>query len=263
VQQRQRQKRRRPQPNLKKHLRILKHIAILIVTVFALYYFSQSSFFSLQRIEVQGIVHLKPNQVNQESGLNIGANIFKLDLAQAQRRLLAHPLIEQVELQRHYPHSVVIRLVERQPRAVLLAGSVLMVIDHEGYCIDRTNNLATYSLPIITGIRPDRTGLGQQVSSNQNLVPVLVTINGEVENFFSEFNLSRKDLVIAYSRDGVPILLGTTDKLQEKLKLAISFVSSLSSTSDIEYVDIRAAQAPAVKYRGSGAIVKEKLLNSG
>lgn len=227
---------------------LLKGILITSFVVYALYYFSQSSFFALQRIEVRGQKHLASDEVARESGLTVGANIFRLDLDQAGQRLLTDPWIESAELRRRFPDRVEIDIVERQPAALLLTGQSWLVLDKTGFCIEQAASLRLYDLPIITGLTPDTTERGRQVSANPALSMVLSAMNLNVENFFSEVDIGNPDNLIAYSRGGIPVLLGKGQDMYSKLLTAQSLMVNIDNLGNILYIDLRSAQAPAVKY---------------
>lgn len=241
---------------------MIRFISVLILGVMAFYLFSQSPFFAVQRIEGKGLQHLSLSGLIQESGLSKGQNIFRIDTAQVRRRLTKDPLIERVEVKRLLPHTIVIEVTERQPRALFLAKDTLLVIDRAGYCLDKISAMRSYNLPVITGIKPGSTELGKRVSSNKEMMSVLAVLDPELQNFFSEFNISGKEQIIAYSRDGVPILLGSSDDLKRKLQVAVSLLENLSSPIPVEYVDVRAVNAPAIKYHQPGGTTGEKLYNT-
>lgn len=242
---------RRPRKaNLRGYVNLLKVILIAVFVVYALYYFSQSSFFFLREIEVHGQKHLASAEIGRESGLSAGMNIFQINLDQAKKRLLTNPWIESVDLRRQLPHTVQIIVKERQPSALLydIAGQHWLVLDRNGICIEGVGSLHMYSLPIITGIKPDASDPGKQVSANPLLQPVLAALDPSVENFFSEIDISNGDNLIAYTRDVVPVLLGKCQDLHSKLAVAQSLMANLNNSGTVMYVDIRSAQAPAVKY---------------
>lgn len=252
-QTRKRKKRRRGRiRDWKRYLKTLRVILILSLGTFALYYFSQSSFFELQDVRVSGQHRLSGADITKESGLGMGMNIFRLDLEQATKRLAANPLIESVELKRRFPGTVLVIVKERRPRALLLTKDSFLVIDRKGFCMDKLAAPGTLSLPIITGMDVRSAELGKQVSRDHGLELILAALDGDVQNFFSEFHLAESGEIIAYSRDGLPFLMGTADNLPEKFSLAGSITDNLYDLKAIEYVDIRAVQAPAIKYLGTG-----------
>jgi cell division protein FtsQ len=228
---------------------LFKVILIAAFVVYALYYFSQSSFFALQKIEVRGQKHLTPGEVTGQSGLSDGVNIFQVNLDQAQKRLLTDPWIAGATLRRQLPNGIEIDIEERQPSALLLAGQHWLVLDRNGVCIDNLTSPRLYSLPIITGLTPDTTEPGKQVSASPILPVVLAAIDLSVEDFFSEVDVANSASLVAYTRDGIPVLLGDTHDLHSKLLMAQSLVANLNDPGAVEYMDLRSAQAAAVKYK--------------
>ncbi len=243
-------------------IRSLKIVFVITLSILALYLFSQSPFFALQEIEGRGLQRISLSELTKESGLSKGQNLFQVDTDQVKRRLLKDPLIERAEVKRRFPRTIVIEIKERQPRALFLANDTFLVIDRKGYCLDKISSMRSYNLPIITGVRPSTTELGKKVSSSWDMVSILAALDPDVQNFFSEFNIAGKDQLIAYSREGIPILLGSSENLSQKLHVAVSFMESLNSAIPVEYVDIRAVNAPAVKYTRTGGTNGEKLYNT-
>ena len=76
-------------------------------------------------------------------------------------------------------------------------------------------------------------------------------MNLNVENFFSEVNIADPNNLIAYTRNGIPVLLGDTGNLQNKLLPAESLLVVLNNQKSVDYIDLRSAQAPAVQYKQS------------
>lgn len=256
-----RSRRRNTRLDVRSFLNVLKKVLICATGVLALYSFSQSPFFALKDIKVQGLKRLSLAEVSKVSGLSRGTNLFRIDLDLVEKRLLAHPLIEQVEARRRFPRTVLIKISEREPRALLLVNDGFLVLDKKGFCIDRlASSLGSYSLPIITGLTPDSTALGERVSRNGDLAAVLRALEAEVQPFFSEVNLADSDRITGYSREGIPILLGTSQDLLAKFRLAVSLAGSLRNGQPVEYIDLTAIQAPAVKYLENETGSKEKML---
>lgn len=241
-------------------LRRLRMILLAAFIIYACYYFSQSPFFSIQKIEVAGQKHLSATEIISGSGLHTGVNIFQVNLDQAEKRLLANPWIESVAIRRKLPQTIQIAVKERQPSAILLTDQRWLVLDRNGVCIDSVNSLRLYNLPIITGIKPDSTEPGKLASASPLLMPVLTALGLDVENFFSEVNIADGNNLVAYTRDSVPVLLGKCEGLHAKLVTAQSLMVNNSNSGTVMYVDLRSAQAPAVKYLETGNQQNEKLL---
>jgi len=234
---------------LRRYLPIIKVILIASFVVYALYFLSQTQLFALKGIDVKGQRHLSAGEVSVESGLGMGMNIFRLNLGQARKRLLADPWIVAAGLRRQLPNRVEIDIQERQPDALLLVGHSWLVIDRSGFCIESATSLRLFSLPIITGLTPDTTDPGRQVSASPVLQAVLAAMDLSVEDFFSEVDVADPNNLLAYTREGTPVMLGDSHDLHAKLLTAQSLVANINDIGDVAYMDMRSAQAPAVKYK--------------
>ncbi len=91
----------------------------------------QSPFFEVNDVEVQGTERISPETVVQRSGL-LGQRMFDADLATAQDELYRLPLVSSVKVERKWPDTVKIIVVERQPWGVWEQAGVRYTIDREG-----------------------------------------------------------------------------------------------------------------------------------
>lgn len=229
--------------------KLIRGVVLLVITVLSLYHFTRSSFFSVQQIEAHGIKHLQSEEVIRESGVAKGMNLFQVDTEKAQKRLLTDPLVDGAKVRKHLPNRVVITIQERTPVALLLAGDAFLVVDSKGYCLEKTSLIGKQRLPIITGCRHWSARPGSLASKEPALLKILEAIDSSRVDFFSEFNIADGNQIVAYSRDGTPVLLGTTEDLSQKLRQAVSIAKGLEAGEELDYIDVRTVQAPAVKYR--------------
>ncbi len=213
----------------------------------AAYYFSQSPFFALKNIETKGNVQISEDEIIKKSGFIPGANYFDVDVNLARKRLLSIPLLEEVRIERKIPDGVVIDIKERTSVALFSIQGGFVIIDKKGYCLENCSSPKNYNLPVITGVKSDTLVPGKKVSGSKHLTEVLAILGEDADHFIAEINLADENSLIVYTRQGVPVLLGTTEKIVEKLDLARSHIELLSSVEGIEYVDVRSVLAPAVK----------------
>ena len=130
-------------------------------------YIVTSPRFSVVTIDINGVHHLRPEQVMELGGLNRGANIFLTDLNEARAKLLANPWIADVTLARRLPDTLVVELQEREAAAVVALGDSYLA-SREGEIFKRLEANDPADLPIITGITPeavadDRDGVTSSV----------------------------------------------------------------------------------------------------
>ncbi|MDR9757383.1 MAG: cell division protein FtsQ/DivIB [Thermacetogeniaceae bacterium] len=252
-------KKRRVKRNPRKIIKALRNLLIITSSVLAFYYFTQSPFFALKEIEVKGNKKLPQTEIVQKSGLSLGINYFDIDTGLVAKRLSSIPVIASVEVNKKLPNRMEIVVEEREPLALYCTQDSFAVIDGQGYCIEKNVSIHDYDLPIITGLIPDLLRPGEKVSDKECLQSVLAVLGEDVQQLISEIDLAQENSLIAYTRQGIPLLLGTPDQLSEKIEMAVSYLDLLGTVEGIEYMDIRSLNAPAVKCEGKSL---EKIENS-
>jgi len=243
----------------RKIVKALRILLFITMSVLAFYYFTQSPFFALKEIDVKGNKQLPQTEIIQKSGLSLGINYFDIDTGLVAKRLSSIPVIASVDVKKSLPNRMEIVVKERKPLALCCTQDCFAVIDGQGYCIEKNVSIQDYDLPIITGLTPDLLQPGEKVSNKECLQSILAVLGEDVQQFISEIDLSREDNLIAYTRQGIPLLLGTPDQLAEKIKVAVTYLDLLGTVDGVEYLDIRSINAPAVKCEGKSL---EKIENS-
>ena len=172
-----RRKTRRKKRDWRKLVRFFRNLLLIALSILAVYYFSQSPFFALKEIEAKGNTKVTQEEIVRKSGLSPGINYFELDTHLVKKRLLSMPLVETVTVKKRLPDRVVIDIKEREALALFCAQESFVVIDGEGYCLEKCTTSKSYNLPIITGLEPDSLEPGERVSKSSHLEPVLAVLS--------------------------------------------------------------------------------------
>lgn len=115
-------------------------------------YATTSARFAVKDVVAQGFSRLSKEQVLAESGIRLGENLFKLDLALVERRLLRNPWVAQVRVARRLPSSVDIEIQEREAAALALVLGQLFLVNRQGETFKPVTPQDPTDLPLITGI---------------------------------------------------------------------------------------------------------------
>jgi len=127
----------------------------------------ENNAFAIQVIDVQTDGVLSPDEIRRWTGLRLGANLLALDLAAVKRHLELVSLINSVSVERILPHTLRIRVMEREPIAQINvarpkpAGGItmsLLYLDAQGWVMApvdaqlqaRAAPLPPESLPVIS-----------------------------------------------------------------------------------------------------------------
>jgi cell division septal protein FtsQ len=100
-------------------------VVILVALIVALHFglgfaadhlLYQNPRYTLKKIEIQpNPDHFSPRSIRQAAGLELGPNLWTLNLPQITSDLEKLSYVSSARVERHYPDKIVIRIVERQP----------------------------------------------------------------------------------------------------------------------------------------------------
>jgi len=91
-----------------------------------------SSFLTVSQVQVQGESLLTRQQILSAAQVPDGAHLAELDLAAIRSRVGALAPVRRVDVSREWPHSVLIKVTERTPVAVVEIGGTFHAMDTQG-----------------------------------------------------------------------------------------------------------------------------------
>jgi cell division protein FtsQ len=122
-------RRRLPARSYRLRLLLIAAGVILLVAgvTWALFF---SSWFTVEKVEVTGVSVLSSDDVLGAAAIRSGAPLVRLD--GVTERVAALLPVDDVTVARHWPHTVVITVVERKPVLAVPSDQGFAVYDHEG-----------------------------------------------------------------------------------------------------------------------------------
>jgi cell division protein FtsQ len=182
---------------------------------------SNSSFFQITAIKIEGCRRTTKEIVLELSGVDIHSNLLALDLQAVKERLQEHGWIEQVRVDRHWPNELAITIRERIPVAMINLGDGLHYLDRHGVIFASVQAPADLDFPVITGLagRPETemkeavaealrfiglSSRGNPALPKQNISELHVGPGGEFTLFLVDrpfpIHLGRGEMTTKYSR---------------------------------------------------------------
>lgn len=121
--------------------------------VLGTYRFAQTSpRFAVSQIVVDGLRHKSREAVIGLSSVGVGTNIFSVNTALAERKILEDPWIRQAKVERRLPGTVRIEIAEREAFALAMLGEQLLLVTRTGETFKKYEGEDPADLPIITGV---------------------------------------------------------------------------------------------------------------
>jgi cell division protein FtsQ len=109
---------------------------------------SRLDFFRLRAVEVQGARYLSPAEFVAGLGLDTTQSVW-LDLAPVERRIIAHPQVRAVEIDRRLPGTLVVRVRENLPVALVPGRGGFRALDAEGDSLPIDPSRVDVDVPIL------------------------------------------------------------------------------------------------------------------
>lgn len=239
----------------------------------AVFWLSQSSLLAVETIEVEGNRAVPAEQVLEMAApLLMGESLIRFSYDEVERGLTALPFVESVEIERDFPHTLRIRLRERQVAATLTGvDGRLRLLSTEGLVLAELDAQAQ-GYPVLAIGTACEAAVGE-IPDCQDLRIGVRFIADVPTNFNREFSdVAVKDGHIrALTRSGVLVIFGTLDDYGLKFEvlrqlLARAGVEGTPMTVDVSVPErpvTREGQEPAAPAGGAQLPADEAAAESG
>jgi cell division protein FtsQ len=188
--------------------------------------------FAIQEVNLLGGKRVSPEQAQKQAGIELGANVFALDTALAERKLLENPWISEARVTRDLPRALRVEIKEREAAALAVFAEKLYLVTGTGEPFKPLEAGDPVDFPIITGAtleglsrdRPrelDRVRVGLEVLEQYARLPLSKTQPAQ------EVHLADSgDVVLTAGKEGITFELGK-DGYRRKLLMGEQVVAEM------------------------------------
>jgi cell division protein FtsQ len=106
----------------------------------------------INNIQIEGTKRLSRDTILHQARLGQGANLLAIRPGRIEHLLMTHPWIAKAEVSRRWPHSLLIRVHERNPVALAQIGEELFYVDRQGMLFKPLSPGDPHNFPVITGL---------------------------------------------------------------------------------------------------------------
>ena len=234
--------------------RIFLVLMILTPLLFAGYFLHKSIFrsdtFIVKEIKVKGHKRLTKEGIYKIIQLPRKQRIFDVNLQNLSDRILKHPFIKDVKVQRTLPYTLSIDLVERDPFVIMAYGKKYYELDQEGVVLQELDskkiNEDSLQQPLLIGLRFMKgvVSPGRQVESHKvlkaiELMKEFVRSKVSASVKLKTINIGNvKQLVLATDKN-VKIQIGGHEFKEKLENLSLLIEEKGEKVLDARYVDLR------------------------
>ena len=202
-------------------------------------------------ITVQGINAVTKNDVLFEGQIKQPVNVLQISAGKLEERLTQDIRISSVKVWREFPFDIKVAINDRVPCAVVQGDYDYAVLDKDGVVMKTETSLKDTDLPIITGKKLGNILLGDRITDPSVLkgIKFFSSLSPAGFRLFSEINVGQANNLIAYTRDGLALRLGTGKDIVKQAKLSQNMVGDVKARNlAVEYIDVNPS-APFIKLK--------------
>lgn len=227
-------------------------IALLFV-VLSVASFLQSPYFEVRQVRVSGADYLLEREVLLIAGVPAKSNVFLVPTKEIESRLLATPRIRKARVHRIIPDTLRIDVEERTTVAYLPYGGYFIDIDEYGCAVAVSEAITDPDVPLLIGVVPTYVAVGERVRPEASIrlgaQVGAALLRHKIPNL-SEVDVTSLQDVVVRTSDGIRVLVGSVDGIEERVRLLDSILASVREQGvPVDYIDVRVDAKPVIRPR--------------
>ena len=213
-----------------------------------------SSFCNIEDVIIKGNDCLSEDEIFYKSGIQLGENIFKLDLKKSKDSLIQEPWIKEAEIKRVIPNKIIISLKERKSAAIVCIGEEYFFSTKEGIVLSKIDRPEErFDLPLILGLELDEIKIGKRIDRPEFRTALESINSAEVilpKKFCRVEILSPDDFIICNKDDTLKIRVNAPEGIINKENLLREALEKIEREKLlVEYIDIRFKDSLIIKLK--------------
>jgi cell division protein FtsQ len=175
-------------------------ISFLLVSLYG--YLLKSPYVKLEEVVITGVDEKLKSQLMEMAQLDFEASLLAINLKEVKSSLEKHPWVRSVDLEKHFPHTLMIKVEKEVPKAIL-AMDKLYYVNPSSKVFKALDPSDETDFPVITGVSGKEEDKQKLLSmamdvlkaledreepwSSKNLSEVHVRKDGDAILYFSHF----------------------------------------------------------------------------
>ncbi len=215
-----------------------------IAVVAGAYGATRSPLFDVDRVKITGAAFTPGAEIRRAGGLHDKPQIADVEPRVVVRALRRLPWVQDATLVRHWPSTVEIRIVEREPIATLAAsGGGWALVDRTGRVLE-VQPEAPPGLAVVEA--PAAPSPGRQVAPEASAgLAVVDALPASLSQLLEKVTVAEDDS-LALGLRGVPtVKFGRAEQVRAKL-VALSTLVARTDLKGVRAIDVRVPTAPVL-----------------
>ena len=129
-------------------------LTVIVIAALVLGAKMLSSHFGVKEIIISGNFHLNKDDIVKSTNIKKWTPLLEIRAEDLSKRLRKNPWIKSVSLKKQFPGTLLIRIEEAVPKALLSINKMLYIIDADGNVLEKIDGESVPFLPVLKEINP-------------------------------------------------------------------------------------------------------------
>jgi cell division protein FtsQ len=240
-------------------LSVLLFILVLVSLLF-LYsyeYLLTSPHLMLESVVMEGVGEDMKRELFTMSGLRFDMSLLEISLSGTREKLEKHFWVHSVELEKRFPHTLIVRVEKEIPQAVVVMDT-LYYMNGTGQIFKKVDDTDGVDYPVVTGVSSADEMREKQLALAASVIGSLKSGKDPWSyGGLSEVHMTKDDMVCLYfqSLDAAIRLKGqdVTEKMN-KLQKVLEHLNRTGRIHMVKAINLNYRDAAAVSFRGGARI---------
>jgi cell division protein FtsQ len=231
-----------------KRRRSIATVATVALTGVGIWVAFWSPLLAVERVTVVGASHVSSADVEQVTGLGASDNLLLVSTGEIQRQVETLPWVAEAKVDRLLPGTVRVKVTERRPSMVLVAGDDRWLLDKDGHVLARAS-AADSKLPVLAGAAVPAVAEGRRVSAEEVRDALLAwrSLDRRLQDLVVGVLAPTSERISFSLEDGTQIRFGAAEGLSAKNEVLNALLTQMKAEGrSAAYIDVRVPTSPAI-----------------
>ena len=227
-------------------------ISFLFVSLYG--YLLTSPYIRLEQIVVTGVDEGLKGQLIEMAKLDFEASLLAINLQELEKNLERNPWVRSLRLEKHFPHTLMIRVEKEEPWAIVAMGK-LYYLNRWGKIFKVLDQGDETDFPVITGISGNDEAKEKLVNIAMEVLKVLEAQNDPWSmNSLSELHVRKDGEVALYFSQlaaSIRIRGSSLAGRMDDLKKVVEHLNSTSRIHTVKAINLTYEEGAVVAFKKS------------
>ncbi|MEG0256863.1 MAG: FtsQ-type POTRA domain-containing protein [Christensenella sp.] len=214
-------------------------IIVLVILLLAGAGYFTYVYFQVEDIRVEGNSAFSTGDIAKLADVPPKTHMFFVKTDEIKEKIEAEPHLEVVSIEKQYPKTLVVKIIERIPEAVTNYADQFLLLDINANVMEMGTEKQQGTYPLVTGLAIDAVNIGKQIATQDEFKVTVYTElmtalkEKEIKDAMATIDFSDINNIKLITNDGLTIKFGQADKITDKVKMIKKMIPKLAASGDM------------------------------